>query len=255
MTALVSSCIPLPIENPGHLHNTVVVPARRPVPFPLPKKLGSDRLLLVSQALHEIPTYKSISPELTKQRKSLKPSSNHHERTTPTKRRVHFRAVDQVQEYEKEYDESDYCDLWFRPWEVDTIFSRDDDDFRVCFSSMAHTKRILQIWGMCSRGDSNTDTDAAVNTLFQQAPHPRARGLEHRIITGIRNHRQKAVQSFLQEQEINPDNICVRYLKFSQTAGRFAQALAEGDAGIAQRVQEEGEEGYEEDKNENEWGY
>ena len=246
MTAVVSSrCNPLFLDT--NVVPTVGVDAantRPPVPpFALPKKLGSDRLLLVSKALHDtVPTYKSISPVLTRQRKSLKPASNH-EHQTNQQRRVHFRAVNQIHKYEMDYDESDYTNLWFRPWEVEQIFHRDDDDYRVCFGSMAHTKQILQLWGMCSRAaNANNNTAAtAVDALFQQAPHPRARGLEHRIITGIRNHRQKAVQSFLQsqqqQQDDDDDQICPRYLKFSQTAGRFAQALAQGDARVAQQIQ------------------
>ncbi|CAB9524884.1 expressed unknown protein [Seminavis robusta] len=248
---------------------------RRPVPFALPKKLGSDRLLLVSQALHETPTYKSISPELQKQRKSLRPLdwSSHSQA-----KRVHFRAVDQIHEYEKDYTVSDYPDLWFSDTEFAAIFDRDDDDYTVCYAAMDHTKQILQLWGMCSRAASqrwtcmNTSSNqisieadeddelphgtvSAVDTLFQQAPHPHARGLEHRIITGIRNHRQKAVQSFLQhaaackDADDNQDEktiICPRYLKFSQTAGQFARALAEGDARVAHTIQQEEEEGNEE---------
>lgn len=261
MTAVVSplavaSSTTMENHHPTILQNTPnnTPNNRRPVPFPLPKKLGSDRLLLVSKALHEIPTYKSISPELTRQRKSLRSHQNR-QLQTQRRRRVHFRAVDQVQEYELDYDESDYSNLWFRPWEVNVIFNRDDEDYRVCFGSMAHTKQILQLWGMCSRGtDSNSSTDAAVQALFQQAPHPRARGLEHRIITGIRNHRQKAVQAFLQEQH---QGVCSRYLKFSSTAGRFAHALAQGDAQVALEIREENE-AYDDDQEEEEvdqWEY
>jgi hypothetical protein len=247
MTAVVSSCSHLPM---GNLTTLNTVPTKRPVPFPLPKKLGSDRLLLVSKALHEIPTYKSISPELQKQKLSLRSSSHHSRQQQPQPKRVHFRAVDQIHEYERAYDESDYSRLWFRPWEVSTIFARDDEDYTVCFSSMAHTKQILQLWGLCSRG--NGDTDSAVQSLFQDAPHPRARGLEHRIITGIRNHRQKAVQSFLHQHQEDSSQLCERYLKFSQTAGRFAQALAKGDAWVAKRIQQG--EYYEEDDDDDGWG-
>jgi hypothetical protein len=111
---------------------------------------------------------------------------------------------------------------------------------------------ILQLWGMCSRNSSPRSTPdeddtsslpeavaTAVDTLMRDAPHPRARGLENRIITGIRNHRQKAVQSFLQhyrETKATPEpGICPRYLKFSQTAACFARALAEGDARAVQQ--------------------
>lgn len=253
MTAVVSSCNHLSMESSNNKIN--IVNNRRPVPFPLPKKLGSDRLLLVSKALHEIPTYKSISPELTRQRKSLRRTSDHHPQQP---RRVHFRAVDHIQEYERDYDESDYSKLWFRPWEMETIFQRDDEDYRVCFGSMAHTKAILQLWGTCSRnGEEENAVALTVQTLFQQAPHPRARGLEHRIITGIRNHRQKAVQAFLQEQQ---DGICSRYLKFSQTAGRFARALAQGDARIVEQIVRREDDGYYYDSEEEEeegyaWGY
>lgn len=264
MTAVVSTSCHLPSMGPGQ--NSV--PTKRPVPFPLPKKLGSDRLLLVSKALHEIPTYKSISPELQKQKQSLRSSQRDLYSKKPKRRSVHFRAVDQVHEYEPDYDESDYSDLWFRPWEVNTIFARDDSDYKECFSSMAHTKQILQLWGICSRDSADpATTEAAVQALFQEAPHPRARGLELRILTGIRNHRQKAVQSFLQGQQVNDKNaVCSRYLKFSQTAQRFAQALAKGDAGVAELIQqgmaddeEEEEEGcyyyYEEEEEEDDWGY
>jgi len=247
MTAVVTTCNHLPLGRPS-----LLTEPRGRVPFPSPKKLGSDRLLLVSKALHETPTYKALSPELLKQRDSLKPSN--HGSSGEKRRRVCFRAVDCVHEYEKEYDESDHANMWFNSYEFDSIFDRDDDDFRACFGSMAHTKQILQLWGMCSRGAESAE---AVDALFRQAPHPHARGLEHRIITGIRNHRQKAVQSFLQMQKGYEDSVCSRYLKFSQTAGRLAQALAQGDARVAQIIQNEPPEEDEEDLEQYnyEWGY
>jgi hypothetical protein len=240
-------------------HINEMVMKRQPRRFPMPKKLGSDRLLLVSKALHETPTYKSISPTLQQQRKSLKPPLE--ECSQP--KRVCFRAVDQVNEYIKDYAEEHHKDLWFSDAEFSSIFEREDRDYTACYGEMSHTKHILQLWGMCSRGTNNSprsvvvlnnvDEDdntsklpqemaTAVDTLFREAPHPRARGLENRIITGIRNHRQKSVQSFLQHYremtttakataEQQPD-ICPRYLKFSQTAACFARALAEGDARI-----------------------
>lgn len=237
-------------------------PRLRPVPFPLPKKLGSDRLLLVSAALHETPTYKSISPELQKQRQCLKRPFRHEQRQQQQRQRhVHFRAVDRVHEYVQHYDQDDCPHLFFSSDEFIDIHNRDDADFAVCFQEMQHTKTILQLWGICSReitptsssaltNDNNDESKrqraALVDKLFREVPIDNARGLEHRIITGIRNHRQKAVQSFLRdyrEKDATDGNheptICPRYLRFSQTAGHFARALAEGDANVAQEIQAE----------------
>lgn len=235
--------------------------SRRPVHFPLPKKLGSDRLLLVSKVLKETPTYKSISPTLQKQRKSLK-------RRTPSppcrQREVHFRAVDTVHEFVPPEDEKDRACLFFSREEFEDIHERDDVEFAICFQEMQHTKTILQLWGVCSRqqqqqqqplcSKSTNDEEtchrtALVERLIRDAPLENARGLEHRIITGIRNHRQAAVRSLLQhhdreENAVNHESsssntVCPRYLKFSQTAGCFARALAEGDAMVARAIQKE----------------
>jgi hypothetical protein len=219
-------------DNSDHIIKEMV--KRQPRRFPMPKKLGSDRLLLVSKALHETPTYKSISPTLQKQRKCLKPLLEE----CSQRKRVHFRAVDQVDEYSKGYSEEHHKDLWFTDAEFALIFEREDRDYTACYGEMSHTKHILQLWGMCSRRSSprsGTDDDdtslpecvaTAVDTLLRDASHPRARGLENRIITGIRNHRQKAVHSFLQhyretkatttEPATTEPAICPRYLKFSQ---------------------------------------
>jgi uncharacterized protein YdiU (UPF0061 family) len=165
-------------------------------------------------------------------------------------------------EYEKDYDEQDHCHLWFSPGEFALIFDRDDDEFAVLFNEMQHTKQILQLWGMCSR---SAPQEEKLTTMVQQlmlgqpteatAASVNARGLESRIITGIRNHRQKAVQAFLQDYHKSQENkgdakaeeddmevICPRYVKFSQTAGRFAQALAQGDALVVQQLRQEDED-------------
>ena len=238
--------------------------SRRPVHFPLPKKLGSDRLLLVSKVLKETPTYKSISPTLQKQRKSLK----RHTPSPPCRQReVHFRAVDTVHEFVPTEDEKDRARLFFSREEFEDIHERDDVEFAICFQEMQYTKTILQLWGVCSRqqqqqqqqqqplcskstnDDETCQRTALVERLIRDAPLDNARGLEHRIITGIRNHRQAAVRSFLQhhdreENAVNHESsssntVCPRYLKFSQTAGCFARALAEGDAIVARAIQKE----------------
>jgi hypothetical protein len=230
------------------------------VPFPLPKKLGSDRLLLVSKALDEIPQYKKGAEIL--HRKSKKASLE-----GTAERRVHFSKsegaeVDKphatVHVYEQGCDESDYYHLYFSQREFAMIFDRDDEDFAVCFNDMSYTKQILQLWGLCSRAAAakasdtaegqEKDIQKAAQNLLMAAPLDNARGLESRIITGIRNHRQKAVQSFLQVQQEQQENnsteegnhqVCPRYLKFSQTSAKFSQALAAADAYVSQQVQQE----------------
>lgn len=230
------------------------------VPFPLPKKLGSDRLLLVSKALDEIPQYKKGAEIL--HRKSKKASLE-----GTAERRVHFSRSEDAEDdkphaivhvYEQGYDENDYYHLYFSQGEFAMIFDRDDEDFAVCFNDMSYTKQILQLWGLCSRaaaakvGDTTEkqekDIQKAAQNLLMAAPLDNARGLESRIITGIRNHRQKAVQSFLQVQQGQQENssteegnhqVCPRYLKFSQTAAKFSQALAAADAYVSQQVQQE----------------
>ena len=255
MTAVVST-IRLNSDNHGVGRNERPALSRRPVPFPLPKKLGSDRLLLVSKVLKETPTYKSISSTLQKQRQSLK-------RHTPSpstcrQLQVHFRAVDTVHEFVPAYNfEEDHERLFFSREEFEEIHERDDVEFAICFQEMQYTKTILQLWGVCSReqqqlcskstsDDDRTQRTSLVERLIRDAPLEDARGLEHRIITGIRNHRQAAVRSFLQhhnrEAAANDETsttVCPRYLKFSQTAGCFARALAEGDTMVAQEIQKE----------------
>lgn len=269
--------IPKPtlLAQAGSQETATTTPCMRGgVPFPMPKKLGSDRLLLVSNALHETPTYKSISPTLQQQRKSLRQRKKSFD-DAYKERQVHFRCVDQIQDYQVDQDAPYYNteaeeshhhrDLFFKDDEFAYIFARDDQDYSVAFRDMDHTRRVLQLWGMCSPGRADDECDdipGAVLALQKEAPIPNARGLEQRIITGIRNHRQKAVQSFLhqykeqrqtQEAFINKMDcsvhiastagaICPRYLKFSQHALRFARALAEGDAMMAQQIQHEGDD-------------
>jgi len=281
MAAVISGINNLPVSTTccnivvGY-NNEALRNKRRPVQFPLPKKLGSDRLLLVSEALKETPTYKAINPELLRQRQCLKRAAVPPPPPRSNQRRVHFRAVDTFHEFDR-YNIEDYPQLFFSFEEFIEIHQRDDVQFDICVQAMKYTKSILQLWGMCSWEVSSTTTKNSTSSnsssrdthiendlctslageLLRNAPIDNARGLEQRIITGIRNHRQKAVKSFLhtynetkhhqdtKNKKNEPEThyeaaiSCPRYLNFSRTAGRFARVLAAGDAVVAKEIHED----------------